>query len=716
MKKKILLLTVAVFALACLFVISAGAESIIYEGQEIELVNNLGNPTWYTGTTASKITDKESVVILKDAEGKMTAYPSYYIFRYVISGSTVYVDWANNKGVDYSFINENATKNYTSGSIHYVEFPKGITASNYVDIWGRTETNVVEVVFPDSVTSIGYNAFQGAKKLKKIIMPKGLKTIESFAFYGIGTLETIVFPEGCAIETIGEGNFESCSRLSNVNLENCQSLKILGPRTFNGCSAIDKLYLPDSLQSIGDNALNNLGDIELASNYLPSSLKSIGSYFLANCNLKNDVIYFPVGVTSLNPTNGFCFYNCIPKTSLTLVFLGKMTDVNLGSVSLANVMNSGSKQPLKLIFAQNQFSDLNNDIVSLVEANGQKGFIAVSVDGSPLYTTGTGTLSVTFDNSSTYNTTNIGKDINGNTVYALGTSASEIIFCGGDTVEISYTIRCNHTNAAGKWYRFHTTPETYDVKAHETTDVHYNNRVYQAVNCGYDEVTTTTCVICDLQSVVVGEKATGKHSCTDDFNCETSLVCDVCEKTIKEAMLHNMITRINYVNGYENVGVKAVECENNGCTVCNVNEAAEAMFTCLGYSVYEGGNKGIAIGYTVSFSAVVEFETVNGQTVKYGVFAVSQEKLGDAYVFGKDGEVTKGAICADVSKHGLAAFELKIVGFANDQTDIPLAMGAYVLVKDGENVKYSYMQSESPTDDNKYSFVSYDGVLAQLKK
>ena len=82
MKKKILLIAMMVAILACLFALSVSAEAITYEGQKIELINNLGDPSWYTGTTATKITDKESIVILKDANGGLTAYPSYYVFKY----------------------------------------------------------------------------------------------------------------------------------------------------------------------------------------------------------------------------------------------------------------------------------------------------------------------------------------------------------------------------------------------------------------------------------------------------------------------------------------------------------------------------------------------------------------------------------------------------------------------------------------------------------
>ena len=707
MKKKLLLISLITSLLFCLFVIVAGAETITYEGEDIELVNNLGDPSWYTGTTASKIKDKESIVILKDADGNKTAYPSYYVFRYVINGSTVYVAWANDKGVDYSFINENTTKNYTSGSIIYVEFPEGITACNSVNIWGKTEPNVVEIVLPDTVTTIGYSAFEGVKQLKKVTMSKNIKTIDQFAFYSATNLETVIFPEGCALTTISTACFESCSKLANVNLENCQSLKTLGDRTFNGCTAIDRLSLPNSITTIGSQALNNLGDFELASDYLPTSLTSIGSYFLAYCKLENDVIYFPASFSSLSAS--YCFLGFTPKTSLTLVFLGEMTTVNLTSSSLATYIGSGSKQPLKLVFAQNQFSDLNNEIVSLVEANGQKGFIAESADGSPLYTKGTGTLSVKFDNESTYNLTNIGKDANGNTVYAMGTSASEMIFCGGDTIEISYSIRCNHTDKG--WYRFHTTPEAYDVEGHKTVGVHYNNRVIQEGNCGYDEMVTTTCVICKLQSIVVGEKATGKHLYTDDFNCETALVCQTCEMVLTEAILHDIKTMISYANGYDKAGIMAVACNNAGCAHTVSSEETEALFSFLGYSAAEYGDGGMSIGYKINHKAINDYKSLDDKDFSYGLFVVIKEKIGNNDIFNEKGAALDGVFAADITDCKFDIYNLKIVGFKNEQTDAKFAIGAFAMSTINGKTEYSYMQGKSPDEGDKYFFASYNDIV-----
>ena len=139
----------------------------------------------------------------------------------------------------------------------------------------------------------------------------------------------------------------------------------------------------------------------------------------------------------------------------------------------------------------------------------------------------------------------------------------------------------------------------------------------------------------------------------------------------------------------------------------------DPLFTCLGYSAPEDGRGGIAIGFTVNNEAIKEYEKATGKTLKYGVFAVLKDRLGDNDVFSKDGTVAEGAINADITSYEFALFELKIVGFTDEQKDTKLAMGAYVAVTDDEGTEYSYMQGGEPNENEKYYFVSYNDIIGK---
>ena len=150
------------------------------------------------------------------------------------------------------------------------------------------------------------------------------------------------------------------------------------------------------------------------------------------------------------------------------------------------------------------------------------------------------------------------------------------------------------------------------------------------------------------------------------------------------------------------------------CPRCNVgttlNEIAP-LFICLGYSAPESGRVGIAIGYIVNKDAIKEYEEITGKIVKYGVFVASQRKLGDNDIFAENGEVAPGVINAEFTNCEFVAFDLNVFLITYEQKDVKLAMGAYVIVADGEATEYSYIQDESEgTTNGKYYFVSYSDI------
>ncbi len=172
---------------------------------------------------------------------------------------------------------------------------------------------------------------------------------------------------------------------------------------------------------------------------------------------------------------------------------------------------------------------------------------------------------------------------------------------------------------------------------------------------------------------------------------------------------HNISMQLRYDNGFENAGKKI-----DGCSKCDKGTVEEmpALFNCFGYSAPENGTGGIAVGFTVNSEAIKEYEKITGKAVKYGVFAVIKDRLGENDIFGEDGEAFEGVISFEVANYGLAAFEIKLTGFTDEQKDTKLAMGAYVKVTDEEATEYSYMQDDTKGEKvGNYYFVSYNDVV-----
>ena len=139
----------------------------------------------------------------------------------------------------------------------------------------------------------------------------------------------------------------------------------------------------------------------------------------------------------------------------------------------------------------------------------------------------------------------------------------------------------------------------------------------------------------------------------------------------------------------------------------------DPIFTCLGYSSPEKNKGGLVIDFTVDKDAVALYESITGNTIKYGMFAVAKNALGINNVFDENGNLTSGGTKAEISDRSYAGITLKITGFETEaQKSAMLAIGAYVSVTDSNNeTKHFYIQEGAPLEGDRYSFISYDTII-----
>ena len=129
-----------------------------------------------------------------------------------------------------------------------------------------------DVTFPTSLTKIGDRAFSECENLKKTIFANGLETIGESAFekcsivlvelpnslvtVGMNafcenySLRKVVVPS--SVKTIEEGAFHSSRYLQRLLLS--EGIEEIGPNAFYNCPVLDTIVLPKSLTKIGDRA------------------------------------------------------------------------------------------------------------------------------------------------------------------------------------------------------------------------------------------------------------------------------------------------------------------------------------------------------------------------------------------------------------------------------------------------------------------------------
>jgi len=115
------------------------------------------------------------------------------------------------------------------GTIHGVQMTEIASKAFY------GETNLLSVVIPEGVSSVGGAAFQGCEELVDVQFPTSLVTICNLAFCKCTKLRSLMLP--VALKKIGISSFSGCASISKVVIPD--SVEELGQCSFGGCDSAE---------------------------------------------------------------------------------------------------------------------------------------------------------------------------------------------------------------------------------------------------------------------------------------------------------------------------------------------------------------------------------------------------------------------------------------------------------------------------------------------
>lgn len=131
------------------------------------------------------------------------------------------------------------------------------------------------------IIRIATNAFKDNTVLEEIILPNTITEFSDFAFNNAKALKTITIPN--KLQSMGVLAFNNCTSLTNVKFETTR-LSIIPRASFYGCSSLDNVIIPSSVNTIDSMAF--AACVSLNRIYIPSTVSVISNdAFLYDDNL-----------------------------------------------------------------------------------------------------------------------------------------------------------------------------------------------------------------------------------------------------------------------------------------------------------------------------------------------------------------------------------------------------------------------------------------------
>lgn len=256
--------------------VQVAIECISHSGYEVAVDKSAKKITVSAPDDPAAITDPESEILVFASDDERTVMRKLVVkqVKYIHYKATRQLDWEKSSvnprfwGEDCKFLDEQSTYDSATGEGRWAYTG---TVIYITDAAFSGEAGLQEIVIPASVVEVGRNLWN--------------ETGGGGAFQNCTALTSVVF-EGDNLSKINLNTFNGCSALSSIELP--ESLEKIEYNAFDDCSALKSIVIPDKVTYIGEGAFNYCTGLQEA--YIGDGVTEIAAKAFAECTALKTVV------------------------------------------------------------------------------------------------------------------------------------------------------------------------------------------------------------------------------------------------------------------------------------------------------------------------------------------------------------------------------------------------------------------------------------------
>lgn len=256
--------------------VQVAIECISHSGYEVAVDKSAKKITVSAPDDPAAITDPESEILVFASDDERTVMRKLVVkqVKYIDYKATRQLDWEKSSvnprfwGEDCKFLDEQSTYDSATGEGRWAYTG---TVIYITDAAFSGEAGLQEIVIPASVVEVGRNLWN--------------ETGGGGAFQNCTALTSVVF-EGDNLSKINLNTFNGCSALSSIELP--ESLEKIEYNAFDDCSALKSIVIPDKVTYIGEGAFVISTGLQEA--YIGDGVTEIAAKAFAECTALKTVV------------------------------------------------------------------------------------------------------------------------------------------------------------------------------------------------------------------------------------------------------------------------------------------------------------------------------------------------------------------------------------------------------------------------------------------